>query len=54
MKFVFLPLAGLVMLWVFSRARPVLSYDGPQLYEFGWDDIENEGMPTKLVVTQLN
>ena len=54
MKFVFLPLAGLVVLWVFSRARPVLTYDGPQLYEFGWDDSENEGMPTNLGVRQAN
>ena len=50
MKVVFLPLAGLAVLWVFSRARPVLSDERPQLYEFGWDDSANEGMPANLVV----
>ena len=50
MKFIFLPLAALAVLWVFSRARPALTYDGPQLYEFGWDDSEDDGMPTNMIV----
>jgi hypothetical protein len=52
MKVVFLFAAGLAVLWAFSRARPVLSYEGPQLYDFGWDDSDNEGMPTNMVLVR--
>jgi hypothetical protein len=52
MKVVFLLLAGVALLRALRRSRPMPSDERPQLYEFGWGDGENEGMPTDMVVRQ--